>query len=95
MYCYDGQQIDPSAMDVGCSIDYKNGDGKPTTSTTSTLTANATDITSTTIDTDTNNTIYCLHTDTWACKNCKMKADRWFMHIHDCSRKRLLKQLLK
>ena len=44
MYCYDGQQIDPSAMDVGCSIDNKNDDCKPT-STISTLTANAADIT--------------------------------------------------
>jgi hypothetical protein len=43
MYCYDGQQIELSTMDVGFSIDNKNGDGKPTTSTISTLTANAND----------------------------------------------------
>ena len=30
MYRYDGQQIDLSTMDVGFSIDDKNGDGKPT-----------------------------------------------------------------
>jgi hypothetical protein len=42
MYCYDGQQIGLSTMDVGFSIDNKNGDGKPT-STISTLTANADD----------------------------------------------------
>ena len=59
------------------SIDNKNGDGKPT-STITTLTANAADITSTTIDTDTNNTIYCLHTDIWACRNCKTKAYKYF-----------------
>jgi len=29
--------LELSAMDVGCSIDNKNGDGKPTTSTISTL----------------------------------------------------------
>ena len=43
MYCYDGQQIDLSTMDVGFSIDNKNGDGKPTAATISTLTANADD----------------------------------------------------
>ena len=42
MYCYDDQQIDTSAMNVGCSIDNKNDEGKPT-STISTLTANADD----------------------------------------------------
>jgi hypothetical protein len=90
MYCYDGQRIDPSAMDVGCNIDNKNDDCKPT-STISTLTANAADITSTTIDTDTNNTIYCLHTDTWACRNCKTKGYKHFMQIHDCSGKSEMK----
>jgi hypothetical protein len=53
---------EPSAMGVGCCIDNKNGDDKPT----STLRANAADITSATIDTDTNNTIYRAHADTWA-----------------------------
>jgi hypothetical protein len=76
-----------AAMDVGCSSDKKNGDGKPTTATISTLTANATDIASITIDTDTNNTIYCLHTDTWACRNCKIKDGIYFMQKHNCSGK--------
>jgi hypothetical protein len=22
--------------------------------------------------------------DTWACHNCKIRADRWFMQVHDC-----------
>jgi hypothetical protein len=30
-------------------------------------------------------TIYRLgHTDTFACKNCKQRGDRWFMQIHHC-----------
>jgi hypothetical protein len=30
-------------------------------------------------------TIYRLgHTDTFACKNCKQRGDRWFMQIHNC-----------
>jgi hypothetical protein len=78
---------EPSAMGVGCCIDNKNGDDKPT-STISTLTANVADITSATIDTDTNNTIYRAHADTWACKNCKIKADIHFMQKHNCSGKK-------
>jgi hypothetical protein len=52
-----------SAIGVGCSTDNKNGDDKPTSTTISTLTANSADITSRTIDTDTNNTIYRTHAD--------------------------------
>ena len=75
-------------MGVGCSNDNKNGDGKPT-STISTLTVNAiADITNTTAIA-TNNTIYRLgHTDSWACKNCKIKDDKHFIQIHDCSGKK-------
>ena len=44
---------------------------------------------STTIATATNDAIYRLGcADTWACKNCKIKDDIHFMHIHDCSGKR-------
>jgi hypothetical protein len=50
-----------SAIGVGCSTDNKNGDDKPTSTTISTLTANSADITSMTIDADTNNTIYRAH----------------------------------
>ena len=79
---------EPSAMDVGCSTDSETHNDK-STSIISTLTANAAAITTTTIATDTNNAIYRLGgTDTWACKNCKIKADKWFMYIHDCSGKR-------
>jgi hypothetical protein len=68
---------EPSAMNVGCSsVNNKNGDGKPTTTATM----------STTTATATNNAIYRLgHTATWAYRNCKIKADIWFMQIHDCS----------
>jgi hypothetical protein len=37
----------------------------------------------------TNKVVYRLgRTDIWACKNCKIKADKHFMQIHDCSGKR-------
>jgi hypothetical protein len=78
---------EPSAMNVGCSsVNDKNGDGKPTTATISALTTNA----ATTITaTATNIAVYRLgHTATWGCRNCKIKADKWFMQIHDCSGKR-------
>ena len=82
----------PSAMNVGCSDDNnKNGDGKPTTATISASRTN--DSVATTISTTTaratNNAIYRLgHTATWACRNCKIKADKWFMQIHACSGKK-------
>jgi hypothetical protein len=24
------------------------------------------------------------HSDTWACHNCKLRGDKWFMQKHDC-----------
>jgi hypothetical protein len=60
--------------------------GKPTTATISALTTNTTNSTATAA---TNIAVYRLGgTDTWACRNCKIKADKWFMQIHDCSRKK-------
>ena len=39
--------------------------------------------------TATNNAVYRLEdTDTWACRNCKTKADKHFMYIHECSGRR-------
>ena len=83
--------LELSAMDVGCSSDNKNGDGKPKTATISASRTN--DSVATTISTTTaratNNAVYRLgHTATWACRNCKIKADKHFMHIHDCSGKK-------
>ena len=80
-------------MNVGCSDYNKNGDGKPTTAiaTISTLTTNdsaATTISTATTAIATNIAIYRLGgTDTWGCKNCKIKADKHFIQIHDCSGK--------
>jgi hypothetical protein len=84
--------LELSAMDVGCSSDNKNGDGKPITATISALRTNDSVIAATTITITTtaaNKAVYRLgHTDTSACKNCRIKADKHFMHIHDCSGKR-------
>ena len=66
-------------------------DGKPTTTATiSTLTPDdVATISTTTTSTATNNAVYRLgHTDIWVCRNCKIKADKHFMQIHDCSGKR-------
>jgi hypothetical protein len=61
---------------------------KPTIST-STTNGSAATISTTTAATATNDAIYRLgDTDTWACKNCKIKADKHFMQIHGCSGKR-------
>ena len=50
------------------------------------LTTNA----ATTTATATNIAVYRLGgTDTWACRNCKIKADKHFMQIHDCSGKKV------
>ena len=67
----------------------ENGDGKPTTATMSTLANDSAAAISITTAITTNNTVYRLgHTATWACRNCKIKADKWFMQIHNCSGKR-------
>ena len=82
---------EPSAMNVGCSNDNKNSDGKPITTATIFTLANdsAAVISTTTTATATNNAIYRLgHTATWACRNCKIKADKHFMKKHNCSGKR-------
>jgi hypothetical protein len=82
---------EPSAMNVGCSsVNNKNGDGKPITIGTISTSANySTDTINTTITTATNDAIYRLgHTDIWACKNCKIKADKHFMQKHNCSGKK-------
>jgi hypothetical protein len=58
---------EPSATNVGCGSDNKNGDGKPTTTASTSTLANcsADIINTTTIATDTNNAIYRLgHTAT-------------------------------
>jgi hypothetical protein len=84
----------PSAMSVGCSSDdNKNSDGKPTTTPTATtsMLANysSASISTTTTAPATDNAVYRLGgTDTWACKNCKIKADKWFMQKHNCSGKK-------
>jgi hypothetical protein len=79
--------LELSAMDVGCSSDNNNGDGKPTTATISALRTN--DSVAATTTTAPNKAVYRLgHSDTWACKNCKIKADKHFMHIHDWSGKK-------
>ena len=80
-------QLNPSellAFDVVCSSDNKNDEGKPTTATISALRTK-----DSVAATTTNKAVYRLcYTDTWACRNCKIKADKHFMHIHDCSGKR-------
>ena len=57
--------LELSAMDVGCSSDNKNGDGKPTTTTAtiSALRTNDSVAGTTTTATATNSTVYRLHTD--------------------------------
>ena len=66
--------------------------GKPTTAIISALTTNdsaAATISTTTAATATNDAIYRLgYTATWACRNCKIKADKHFMQIHKCSGKK-------
>ena len=63
--------------------------GKPTTTATiSALTTNAPTITATATATNDAATYRLGHSDIWACKNCKIKADKHFMQIHDCSGKK-------
>ena len=63
--------------------------GKPTTTATiSALTTNAATITATATATNDAATYRLGHSDIWACKNCKIKADKHFMQIHDCSGKK-------
>jgi hypothetical protein len=65
---------EPSAI----KVNNENLDCKPTT--ISALTTNA--ATATTV-TATNVAVYRLGcTDTWACRNCKIKADKQFMYIY-------------
>jgi hypothetical protein len=85
---------EPSATNVGCSsVNNKNGDGKLTTTATISASRTNDSVVATTISTTTaratNNAIYRLgHTATWACRNCRINADKWFMQVHDCSGKK-------
>jgi hypothetical protein len=77
-------------MNVGCSSDNKNGDVKPTTTATMSKLANDSPASSTTTTATATDIAVCRlgGTDTWACRNCKIKADKHFMYIHECSGKR-------
>ena len=63
---------------------------KPTTTATiSALTTNDSAATTATATATNDVAIYRLgHSDIWVCKNCKIKADKHFMQIHDCSGKK-------